>query len=204
MAPLADLRAVTGKVSWLAGVLPRTRWILRTFYAVMAAREAEVRPGSEAARREKRADARNKDGVFVTKRLEGARLALLELPERHEGEAYKEDTLLYARHSRVKSITDASPEGLGAVLVINDQIIDMVSSKVTEMDARNWGFEWGAFSSQGVVEALAIIVALKDWGSKLAGMNVQITIKSDSVTALSSIQKRIVGPQRPRTFVGPF
>ena len=95
----------------------------------------------------------------------------------------------------MNSITDASPEGLGAVLVINDQIIDMVSSKVTEMDASNLGFEWGAFSSQGVVEALAIIVALKHWGSKLAGMNVQITIKSDSVTALSSIQKGLSGPE---------
>ena len=36
MAPLKDLRAICGKLSWLSGVLPRTRWMLRVFYAVLA------------------------------------------------------------------------------------------------------------------------------------------------------------------------
>lgn len=201
MAPLADLRAVTGKISWLSGVLPRTRWILRVFYAVMSARETEVRSGSEASRREKRTDTRNKDGLFVTKRLEGARLALMEYLNVTKERPTRKIPLSARGLARVNIITDASPEGLGAVLVINDQVIDMVASKVTEVDAKNLGFEWGSSASQGVVEALAIIVALKHWGPKLAGMNVQVTIKSDSVTALSSIQKRS-GASAAQNFCG--
>ena len=52
MAPMTELRTVTGKLSWLSGVLPRTKWILRVFYAVMADREAEVKSGKEAVRRD--------------------------------------------------------------------------------------------------------------------------------------------------------
>ena len=65
------------------------------------------------------------------------------------------------------------------MLVINDQVIDTVASPVTEFDAKALGFELGSSSSQGVVEALAIIMALHHWGAKLAGMNVQITIQSE-------------------------
>ena len=198
MAPLADLRSVTGKPSWLSRVLPRARWILRVFYAVLTSCEKEIRSGQEAKRREKTADTRNKDGLFVTKRLESARLALLNVTKERPA---KKVSLSTRGLARVNIITDASPEGLGAVLVINDKIIDMVVSKVTELDAKALGFELGASSSHGVVEALAIIMAITHWGSKLAGMNVKITIGSYSVTALSKIRKR-AGLLQHKNFCG--
>ena len=78
MAATKELRAVTGKVSWLAGALPRARWILRIFYAVLTDREKEVATGIEEERRKKRNDDRPKENLFVVKRLERARLALLQ------------------------------------------------------------------------------------------------------------------------------
>lgn len=81
------------------------------------------------------------------------------------------------------------------------QVIDTVASPVTEGDAKALGFELGTSASQGVVEALAIIMALKHWGSKLAGMNVQITIQSDSVTALSTASKKS-GASAAQNFCG--
>lgn len=190
MAPIAELRTVTGKLSWLSGILPRTKWILRVFYAVLADREEEVRSGKESTRREGRADSRNKSGLFVVKRLEGPRLALMEYLNVTKERPSRKISLTSRNKAKVALITDASPEGLGAVLVINDQVIDTVASPVTEGDAKGLGFEWGASSSQGVVEALAIIMALQHWGNKLAGMNVVITIQSDSVTALSTTLKK--------------
>lgn len=181
---------MTGKLSWLSGVPPRTKWILRVFYAVMADREEEIRPGKEASRREGRADPRNKSGLFVVKRLEGARLALLQYLNVTKDRPSRKVSLTGRSMARVSIITDASPEGLGAVLVINDRVIDTVASPVTEMDAKALDFELGSSSSQGVVEALAIIMALQHWGNKLAGMNVQITIQSDSVTALATTLKK--------------
>lgn len=77
MAPLKELRAVCGKIAWLTGVLPRARWVLRIFYAVLADREAEVNSGAEADRSIRRNDQRPKDHLFVVKRLERARTALV-------------------------------------------------------------------------------------------------------------------------------
>ena len=201
MAPMAELRTVTGKLSWLSGVLPRTKWILRVFYAVMADREAEVKSGKEAVRRDNRTDQRNKDGLFVVKRLEGARLALTQYLNVAKERPSRKIALTARDKAKVNIITDASPEGLGAVLVINDQVIDTVASPVTEFDAKALGFELGSSSSQGVVEALAIIMALHHWGAKLAGMNVQITIQSDSVTALATTQKKS-GASAAQNFCG--
>lgn len=86
MRPLKELRTVTGKVSWLSGVVPRAKWILRILYAVLAAREREVHTGEEDNRRGRRADDRDKSYMFVVKRIERARVALIGgAPQGHEG-----------------------------------------------------------------------------------------------------------------------
>ena len=65
-------------------------------------------------------------------------------------------------------ITDASPEGLGAVLLVNNKVIRAYSSPVTAEDAKALGFEHGKSSSQGIVETLAVVVALKHWAKELS------------------------------------
>ena len=65
-------------------------------------------------------------------------------------------------------ITDASPEGLGAVLLVNNKVIWAYSSPVTAEDAKALGFEHGKSSSQGIVETLAVVVALKHWAKELS------------------------------------
>ena len=190
MAPLKDLRAICGKLSWLSGVLPRTRWMLRVFYAVLAQREAEVRGGLEEARRQTRTDSRNKEHLFVVKRLEGARQALLEYLNVTKERPTRKISLSPRDKARVTITTDASPEGLGAILIINSQVIDALASPVTELDAKDLEFELGASSSQGTVEALALVVALQHWCNKLAGMSIELTVQADSVTALAMAQKQ--------------
>eukprot|EP00435_Cladocopium_sp_Y103_P001861 s2500_g1.t1 len=134
MAATKDLRTVCGKLSWLGGVLPRTKWMLRVFYAVLSQREAEVRGGEEESRRARRDDDRHKEHLFV--------------------------------------------------------VIDALALKVTEVDAKELGFELGTSASQGTLEALALYVCLKHWGSKLAGMSIDLTVQSDSVTALAMAQRQ--------------
>ena len=135
------------------------------------------------------------------KRLEGPRLVLMEYLNVTKERPSRKISLTSRNKAKVALITDASPEGLGAVLVINDQVIDTVASPVTEADAKALGFECGSSSSQGVVEALATIMALQHWGNKLAGMNVQNTIQSDSVTALSTTLKKS-GASAAQNFCG--
>ena len=189
MAGLKELRGVTGKISWLSGVLPRARWILRVFYSVLTAREAEIRSGQEEQRRGRRQDARPKEHLFAIKRLERARLAMLQFLKVAKDRPTRKISLLPTSKATVSITTDASPEGLGAILVINGQMIEALHSKVTEGDAKDLEFELGASSSQGIVEALALVVAIDKWGKKLAGLQIQLTIQSDSVTALSVARK---------------
>ena len=41
MVPCRTLQSVTGKLSWISGILPRTRWCTSVFYRVLAAAEQE-------------------------------------------------------------------------------------------------------------------------------------------------------------------
>ena len=50
MIPLRELRSVTGKLSWIAGIIPRLRWAEAIFYAVVADGENDLREGKEADR----------------------------------------------------------------------------------------------------------------------------------------------------------
>ena len=50
-------------------------------------------------------------------------------------------------------------------------------------------FELGESSSQGLVETLAILTALKHWGKLLTTVSVAVNVQSDSVTALAMTQR---------------
>eukprot|EP00435_Cladocopium_sp_Y103_P028780 s4907_g7.t1 len=137
MVATKELRAVRGKLSWLSGVPARTKGIPRVFYAVLAQREAEVKEGTEEARRAQRADTRAKDHLFVVRRLEGARKAFIEFLNVAKDRPTRKVSLTHRDRAKVVITTDASPEGVGAVLIVNGQIIDALASKVTEQ-VSNW------------------------------------------------------------------
>lgn len=94
------------------------------------------------------------------------------------------------QRAKITLATDASPEGIGAVLIVNNQVVSALSSPVTEIDAKELGFELGASSSQGLVEGLAFVAALDLWGPKMSNLDLELTIQSDSVTALAMAQKQ--------------
>ena len=90
-------------------------------------------------------------------------------------------------------VTDASPEGLGAVLACVEpgslvfEPVAAMAVKVTEKDAADLGLQWGQSSPQGPLEAAAVAVAINMWGDKLRGS--PVLLKSDSVVALATARK---------------
>ena len=54
MVGLRDLRALTGRLSWIAGVLPRCRWAVSIMYSVIAAAEKDAADGAELEPRDQR------------------------------------------------------------------------------------------------------------------------------------------------------
>ena len=77
LAPLRELRQVAGKTSWMAGILPRTRWVVSVFYKVLHTRLADIQSGAEERRRASRQDTRTKDNFFNVAQLEQARCWLI-------------------------------------------------------------------------------------------------------------------------------
>ena len=54
MTSVREFRAVTGKLSWIAGTLPRSWWAVSSFYAALADVVQEAKDDKEAERAEKR------------------------------------------------------------------------------------------------------------------------------------------------------
>ena len=97
--------------------------------------------------------------------------------------------------------TDASPEAVGATLALNNKLVAALFSYVEDWDATNLVFEKGQSSSQALLEIMAILVALKHWGSRFFALRVRLMVQSDSTAALALTQK-LAGSSPGINFLG--
>ena len=203
MISLREVQQVTGRLSWVAGILPRTRWAVSIMYAVIA----DVKRAEEDERRRasQRSDTRPKHGLVSVKRLE--------LPRRWFMVFFKDPGVLALRTEPMEErppdfaiVTDASPQGIGAVLATVDHnvgqtftILEALEIPVLEEDAKWLGVEWKESSSQGPLEAWAVKLAFRRWGNRLEGKSV--ILRSDSVVALA-MTKRLSSPSPVINWIG--
>ena len=193
MVGLRDLRALTGRLSWIAGVLPRCRWAVSIMYSVIASAEKDAKDGTEVERAAKRGrDQRPKPHLVPVKRFLLPKHWFMHLLENAQ------DLLLRVEPMEPEPFelcisTDASPQGVGAVL----GVIDMQQNQVTPWmafeapvrpeDAAWLGVTYGESSSQGVLEAWTVLLAVRLWKTKLRGK--PFLLKSDSTVALAMASK---------------
>ena len=81
-------------------------------------------------------------------------------------------------------ILDASPFGLGGVLVQGDRIVSWFPSALTVHDEKQFGRKTGSYSGQQVWEALCIRVALRAWSRHWISQQTSLTINSDIISSL--------------------
>ena len=75
--------------------------------------------------------------------------------------------------------TDVSPWGLGGVLEINHQIVAYFADRIHDKDRRVLSIEQSPSSSdQQVLEALALLVALRQWASHWTNKRVQLSVRA--------------------------
>ena len=190
MVGLRELRSLTGRLSWVAGILPRCRWAVSIMYATVAAVERDGLSGAEAARATQRADKRDKSHLVAVSRFQLARVWFMHL-------LAKADDLLLRIEPLVDTppelciVTDASPWGVGAVLcMIQDgKLVPWVAMEapVRTEDAEWLGIKHGEAASQGPLEAWAVLLAVRMWKTKLIGC--AILLKADSTVALAMAAK---------------
>ena len=159
MISVKEIRSVTGRLSWAAGVIPRIRWAVSVFYAVISSVERDEREGKEHERAKSRGqDNRPKLGLAHVKRLGFALQWLIKMLEM--------DSVNLVRHEdyedfgpTVGIMTDASPRGVGAVLVkVKDGELTMYEAfeaEFTKEEAKLLDVNWGEAESQSTVEAYA-------------------------------------------------
>ena len=191
---IRELRSVSGRLSWVAGVLPRARWTVTVFYAVMKAAEGERQPKKELSRRAPQT-------MVAVKRLELARQWLTAFLREALRRPMRSFHLRTTTKPAVSITTDASPEALGGYLVVNDKLLAAFSSKVTQEDAEILGFEKGTSASQGIVESLALLVALRSWKGKFPQGVLELRFNADSTTALA-LARRLAAATPGLNFLG--
>ena len=67
--------------------------------------------------------------------------------------------------------------------------LEAMELPVTQEMAEALRFEFGASRSQGIVEALAVVMAVKTWESTLATLPLTLSVRSDSMVALAVADK---------------
>ena len=186
------------------GVIPRMRWAVTVMYAVLADAERDEKEGKEERRAEKRDDKRRKKGLVAVKRLGATRSWLMKMF------SYQDAFMLRTVKLREDEpswalITDACPTGYGGILaaILPGQkemtLVEAFAAKFTPGEAELLMLDYGESLSQGPLEALAVMRAVKIWSARMFERS--ILIRSDSVVALG-MTKKLASPAPIINFLG--
>ena len=92
-------------------------------------------------------------------------------------------------HARVMIVVDASPWAIGAFLVIGGVIREYFHQLVTPEDAKILKCELGSHTAQQSLESFGVLVAMRVWTNAWFNKRVLLTVRSDSVSALTTLFK---------------
>ena len=81
-------------------------------------------------------------------------------------------------------VLDASPWGLGGVLICGERALGYFASPLSRHDERRFGKSIGDNQGQQIWEALCVLVALRAWMKQWSAVRVLLTLKSDNMSAL--------------------
>lgn len=192
MIGFKELRSLTGRLSWVAGTLPRLRWAVSMCYGTLQAVLKED-PSIEEKRAAERADKRPKKKLIPVKRL-GVALPWLRAALSDSRRLMVRRIPLDTSKTRWAITTDASPQGVGGILLgqLGEAdsaftVMDAFESKVTAAEAELLGIDHKEASGQAVLECLAVFRALKLFGYLFPKH--RVLIRSDSTVALGMASK---------------
>ena len=190
--PFGDLRRLAGKGSWAACVGPALRNFLQPLWKVVgdAERTAQAGPPMSAKAKLLRRRGHNKGDMVATCRVRTALDWLAALLSQPAATKRSVNWRVETEAPTLLVTCDASPWGLGAILSTAEGYpLAWLSSAVTAEDAARLGIKVGDCSAQAVLEALAVLVAIRAWAPVWGGAKARIHIRSDSQAALGAMRK---------------
>lgn len=186
---MRSLKSTTGKLSWIAGIIPRCRWAVSVLYGVIADHKRDVASGAEARRAASREDTRDKSGMVHTKRVLLAKEWLLNV-KLETREIWRARRVPLIEEAPKFALTpDASRGAVGGRLYQTEQLTALaaIKGKVTKNVAASLGIPYNDPASQAVLEAWTVLLAVKYWAFKLRDQ--KVLLKADSTVALAVSKK---------------
>jgi len=170
---IKDVSSATGRASHVASLVWAWRPFLQFLWAAL-----HQSPGGNCP-----------PGCVWLKQIIGSLIWLAAFLKGTAGTVSREfwvDTYLN-RGTQFELVLDASPWGLGGLLVRDGTIVAFFTSPLTEHDVRIMGWPIGDCSGQQTWEALAALVALRLWHDTWYQDRVQLRITGDSVCMLTLV-----------------
>ena len=188
-----ELRRFAGRSSFFAGLVPHLRPFLSGLWAALAEPPSSKGPVAPGAMRG------GSQFCVWTKQVEHSLRWVLAFLEGVAGaplrrSVYLAEWLAARGTPRFRPAVDASPWGIGGILLDGAKVVAYFEDAVSEEDQRRLGVVVGDPSSQAILEGLALLVALRLF-SPLAGWGqartrtVLLGVKSDSKAALGAAIK---------------
>jgi hypothetical protein len=169
LLPLKQVRSLAGVLAWVATIVPHVKPFLAGFWAAVS-RDLGNRPVPTKHLKISAGwlDAflrGQQGGVTVTHRWDPS-----------------------SPQARVRICTDASPYGMGGVLLQDGRPIRYFADEISELDRTRFTAERDDPRFITVWESLAILVALRLWLVKTSRMT-RVEIKSDSLSSIKALER---------------
>jgi hypothetical protein len=176
VVPIKKVRQFVGKAQAIAGIIYTWRPFLSNLWGAIAAVNNHQCPAAQCIWRTQIAA----DLHWLQAFLKGCSGSLIR--------KFTVDTY----HNRGRNIaitTDASPWGIGAWLSIDNVIVDYFADEVCADDVQRLSLTGRGSEDQQVLEALALLVSLRQWHDHWRNERAVIAVNYDNVAALTMASK---------------
>ena len=174
--PLRRLRSFVGGLTWMMTIITWLRaWLAPLWSAVASAALWGGPPEKATVGRRQVIHSLTWIAAFLGKQ-KGSITRVLPIRERH------------LQHL-VQIVCDASPYGMGAVLLEDGVPKQRLDDVFTDQDHKMLGTTAGSHEGQALFEALAVLVAIRAWMPLWRDHPTAVVIQSDSLAALGAAAK---------------
>ena len=171
--PLKVVQSFAGKTNHISNLLIAWRPFIDALWAAIYSRSAL------------------ESGKVWQKQIKSALDWLLIFMHGHRGTLTRSWSFVEFLHPRAPGTLylDASPWGLGGVLVIDSRVHSFFGCRLTREDENILNCTIGSDESQQIFESLVILVAMKLWVDILKQKRIVLTLTSDNTSALAMTAK---------------
>ena len=174
------LRSFAGSLSFVAGLVPMLRPFLAPLWAALSSETTDEGSSDTSLRRRSRTAGK----LVHTKRIANSLCWILALLKGEENYNLRRTFVAFPPPEVYELVTDASPWGMGGVLLQDGSPMRWYASKLQPKLLNKFKAATGDPAFNTLWEALALLIACRLWLPKCKVQHLGVRVKSDNVGAL--------------------